>query len=77
MWVSTQRATIGSSLSRLDSSSGYANAQEALFEAQQSSLLSADTAQVATGLESTEVQHQALLGVVSSVGKNNLFDYLK
>ena len=48
-----------------------------MFEAQQSSLLSADTAQVATSLEAAEVQHQALLGVVSTVGKQNLFDYLK
>ena len=74
--VSTQRSTIGSSLSRLTTESTYASSQETIFEAQQSSLLSADTAQVATSLSTAEVQHQALLGVVSTVGKENLFSYI-
>ena len=75
--VSVQRSTVDASLSRLSTTTGYANSQQALFEAQQSSLLSASTAQVATGLQSAEVQNQALLGVVSSYDKTNLFDYLK
>ena len=75
--VSVQRSTIDSSLSRLNTTTGYANSQHALFAAQQSSLLSADTAQVATSLRSAEIQNQALLGVASSYGKTNLFDYLK
>ena len=75
--VSVQRSTIDSSLSRLNTTTGYASSQRALFEAQQSSLLSADTAQVATSLQSAEVQNQALLGVASSYNKTNLFDYLK
>ena len=75
--VSVQRSSIDSSLSRLNTTTGYASTQQALFEAQQSSLLSANTAQVATGLQSAEVQNQALLGVASSYNKTNLFDYLK
>ena len=75
--VSVQRSAVDSSLSRLNTTTGYANSQAALFTAQQSSLLAADTAQVATGLQSAEIQNQALLGVASSYGKTNLFDYLK
>ena len=75
--VSVQRSAIDSSLSRLNTTTGYANSQQALLESQQSSLLSADTAQVATGLQAAEVQNQALLGVASSYNKTNLFDYLK
>ena len=75
--VNVQRSTIDSSLSRLNTTTGYASSQQALFESQQSSLLSADTAQVATGLQAAEVQNQALLGVTSSYDKTNLFDYLK
>ena len=75
--VTVQRSTIDSSLSRLNTASGYASSQQTLFESQRSRLLSADTAQVATSLQTTEVQHQALLGVLSSYNKTNLFDYLK
>ncbi len=75
--VSVQRSAIDSSLSRLNTTTGYANSQQALFTAQQSSLLAANTAQVATGLQAAEIQNQALLGVASSYGKTNLFDYLK
>ncbi len=75
--VTVQRSTIDASLSRLNTTASYAGSQQAQLEAQQSSLLSADTAQVATGLQSAEVQNQALLGVLSSYNKTNLFDYLK
>ena len=75
--VSGQRSVIGSSLSRLEAASSYAGSQETLLKARQSTLLSADPAQVATDLQTAEVQHQALLSVVASTGKQNLFDYLK
>ncbi len=75
--VSTQRSVLGSSLNRLNSNSNYAQTQKATLQAQQSSLLSADTAQVATDLKSAEVQRQALLSVVAAVQQNNLFNYLK
>ena len=75
--VSEQRSTIGSSLSRLSTTTGYAESQNALLKAQQSVLLSADTAKVATDLKTVEVQHQALLSVVGALNKYNLFDYLK
>lgn len=76
--VSTQRAGLDSSLSRLTASSTYSSSQMAAFEAQQSQLLSADPASVATDLKSAEVQQQALLGVTAALeGAHNLFDYLK
>jgi flagellar hook-associated protein 3 FlgL len=75
--VSSQRSVLGSSLNRLNSNSNYAQTQKAALQVQQSSLLSADTAQVATDLKSAEVQRQALLSVVAAVQQNNLFNYLK
>ena len=75
--VSTQRSTIGSSLSRLTVTSGYAQTQQAQVEAQQSALLSAAPAQVASDLQTAEVQHQALLSVESALSQTNLFSYLK
>ena len=75
--LSSQRAALGNSLSALTAASGYAGTQEAQVKAQQSTLLSADPAQVATDLQTTEVQHQALLSVIASLGKTDLFDYLQ
>ncbi len=75
--VSTQRSTIGSSLSRLTVTSGYAQSQQAQVEARQSSLLSAAPEQVASDLKTAEVQHQALLSVEAALSQQNLFSYLK
>ena len=75
--VTTQRSLIDSSLSRLNVTSAYESTQQTLVRAQQSELLSADPAEVATELQTASVQHQALLGVVASLDKVNLFDYLK
>ena len=75
--VTTQRAGLDSSLSRLTATTSYANTQETALKAQQSTLLSADPAQVATELKSTEVQYQALLGVESVLNKENLFDFMR
>ena len=75
--VSTQRSTIGSALTRLQATSGYAQTQEDNLKARQSALLSADPSAVATNLKTAEVQHQALLSVESALDQTNLFSYLK
>lgn len=75
--LSGQRAVLDSSLSRLQSSSTYAQTQESSQKVEQGSLVSADTATVATSLSSVETQHQALLSVVSALEQqSNLFDYM-
>jgi len=74
--VTTQRSVLDSSLNRLESASTYAQTQSAQLTAQQSNLIASDPAKIATQLSSTETQYQALLSVVSSVGKNDLFEYL-
>ena len=75
--ISLKRSTLDSSLNQLTSASGYAQTQESLLQAQQSILLSADPASVATSLKTAEVQHQALLSVVAALSQTNLFSYLK
>jgi flagellar hook-associated protein 3 FlgL len=75
--VSTQRSLLNSSLNTLQSTSGYAQTQEAQLKAQQSALVAADPAAVATELKSNQVQYQALLSVITALQKINLFDYLR
>ena len=75
--VSTQRSLLNSSLSTVQSTSHYAQTQEAQLKAQQSALVASDPATVATQLKSTQVQYQALLSVVTALQKVNLFDYLR
>jgi len=74
--VSTQRSLLNASLTTLQSTSSYAQTQEAQLKAQQSSLVAADPAAVATELKSNQVQYQALLSVVTALQKINLFDYM-
>ena len=75
--VSSQRAGLDSSLSRLMTSSTYSSTQLATYQAQQSTLLSADPTSVATDLKAAEVQQQALLGVTSALeGAQDLFNYI-
>jgi len=74
--VSTQRSLLNASLATLQSTSSYAQTQEAQLKAQQSSLVAADPAAVATELKSNQVQYQALLSVVTALQKINLFDYM-
>jgi flagellar hook-associated protein 3 FlgL len=75
--VDAQRSTLDTSLSQLTSTSDYAQTQVAEVQSQQSTLLSADTATVASSLQTAEVQHQALISVISTLDQNNLFSYLK
>lgn len=75
--VSSQRSILGNSLNRLQSSSTYTQTQIANLRAEQSTLVAADTVQVATALKASETQHTALLSVAASLSKGSLFDYLK
>jgi flagellar hook-associated protein 3 FlgL len=76
--VTTQRATLDSSLSKLQSTSTYVQTQAANATAAQSTLVSASTADVATQLSASETQHQALLSVISGLEQQtNLFGYLR
>jgi flagellar hook-associated protein 3 FlgL len=74
--VSQQRSILDSSLSRVQSTSTYAQTDESQLKVQQSTLVAADTATVATQLSSHETQYQALLNVMSALQKTDLFDYL-
>ena len=75
--VSQQRSILDTSLNRLQSTSTYTQAEEAQLKVQQGNLVASDTASVATQLNSAEVQNQALMSVMSALGKNDLFDYLQ
>jgi flagellar hook-associated protein 3 FlgL len=75
--LTAQRAVVGSSLSTVQQTSTYASTNETSLEATQSSLVSADTATIATQLSATETQSQALMSVMSSVGTKSLFDYME
>jgi flagellar hook-associated protein 3 FlgL len=74
--VSQQRSILDSSLSRVQSTSTYAQTDESQLKAHQGTLVAADTASVATQLSSQETQYQALLNVMSALEKTDLFDYL-
>jgi flagellar hook-associated protein 3 FlgL len=76
--VTGQRAALDSSLSRLTTASTYAQTQATQYEAQQSTLLSADPATVATDLKTAETQQQALLAVTAALdSQQDLFSYMK
>ena len=75
--VSSQRSILGSSLSRLQQTSTYAQTEVSELTAEQGTLVSADLATVATDLKSAETQHQALLSVTAALGSSNLFTYIK
>ena len=75
--VSSQRSILGSSLSRLQQTSAYAQTEVSELTAEQGTLVSADLATVATDLKSAETQHQALLSVTAALGSSNLFTYIK
>ena len=76
--VSSQRATLDSSMSRLQSTSSYFQTQESELAITQSNLLAADPASVASQLSSAETQHQALLSVMSTLGSSeDLFSHIR
>ena len=75
--VSTQRSFLDTSLSQVQATSTYAQSDAALQTAAESTLLSANTADIATSLSSTETQAQALDNVIATLDKGSLFDYVK
>lgn len=75
--LSTQRAVLDTSLGTLQQTSSYASTEETNLEAQQSTLVSANTATIATQLSATETQQQALMSVMSTIGSKSLFDYMQ
>jgi flagellar hook-associated protein 3 FlgL len=75
--LSSQRSTLDSALSRLQATSTYTQTEESQLKVAQSVLVSADPAAVATQLSQAEVQHQALLSVINSLGSVNLFSLMK
>jgi flagellar hook-associated protein 3 FlgL len=75
--VSTQRSILNGSLNTLQSTSNYAQSQEAQIKVNQNTLVAADTAGIATKLSANQTQYEALLSVISSRNKVNLFDYLR
>lgn len=75
--VSTQRSLLNSSLSTVESTSTYAQTQEAQLKVQQGQMVSADPAKVATELKSNQTQYQALLSVITALQQNNLFSHLQ
>jgi flagellar hook-associated protein 3 FlgL len=74
--LTAQRSVLGSSLSTLQQTSSYASTDETNLAAAQSTLVSANTATIATQLSSTETQQQALMSVMSNLGSKSLFDYM-
>ncbi|HEY0162749.1 MAG TPA: flagellar hook-associated protein FlgL [Edaphobacter sp.] len=75
--LSTERSVLNNSLSTVESTSTYAQTQEAQLKVQQGSLVSSDPAQVATDLKNNQTQYQALLSVVSLLQQTNLFDVIQ
>lgn len=75
--VTSQRAVLGAAQSRLAGESDYITSQKANLSAQQSTLLTADTASLATQLSAVTTQRSALLSTIGIVEKGSLFDYLQ
>ncbi|MDE1155180.1 MAG: flagellin, partial [Acidobacteriaceae bacterium] len=74
--VSSQRSVLDASLNSLQLTTSYATTEATNLKASQSSLVSTDSAQVATQLSQNQTQQQALLSAITLEGKYNLFDYL-
>ena len=75
--VSQQRVTLDNSLSRLKATAGYAQTQSTQLQANQTALMQADMAQVATELKNSETQQSALMQVYSALGNNSLFNVIQ
>ena len=75
--VTSQRAVLNAAQNRLSGESDYITAQKANRTVQQSTLLSTDTATVATDLSAVTAQRSALLNTIGLLQKDSLFDYLR
>jgi CheY-like chemotaxis protein len=74
--VSSQRAVLNTAQNRLSSESDYVTTQKTNLSAQQSALLTADPAALATELSAVTTQQNALMSTIGIVQKGSLFDYL-
>jgi flagellar hook-associated protein 3 FlgL len=74
--LTTQRAAFNTVQARLSSESDYATSIKTNFTVNQSTLLGADTASLATQLSQVTTQRNALLSTIGIVQKGTLFDYL-
>ena len=74
--VSTQRSTLDSSLSRLQSETTYVTTQQTNTKVDQTTLLASNSVSLATELQATESQQTALLSTLGKLNKSSLFDYL-
>ena len=75
--LSTQRSSLNSSLSTVESTSMYAQTQGAQIKVQQGQMVSSDPAKVATDLKANQTQYQALLSVITALQQDNLFSHLR
>lgn len=75
--LSTQRSFLNSSLSTVESTSTYAQTQEAQIKVQQGQMVSSDPAKVATDLKANQTQYQALLSVITTLQQDDLFRHLQ
>ena len=75
--VSAQRSVLEGSLNTIQQTSTYASTDKTNLAATQSSLVSADTAQIATQLSAAQTQSEALMSVISSLGSKSLFDFMQ
>lgn len=74
--VMAARSTLDTNMNRLAGASEYATAQKTQLTLAQTSLISADTAKLATELSSGETQRSALMSTIAVMQKGSLFDYL-
>jgi len=68
---------LNSSLSTVESTSTYAQTQEAQIKVQQGQMVSSDPAKVATDLKANQTQYQALLSVITTLQQDDLFRHLQ
>ena len=74
--VLSSRASLNTAQKRLSTESDYVAAQKTDLTVQQGTLLSSDTAQLATELSTLTSQRTALLNTIGLLQKGSLFDYL-
>jgi len=74
--VSGQRIIIGNAMSRLSAAQSSAQSQSTQLLVEQTDLIQADYAKIATELSASATQQAALSQVISTLGKGSLFDYL-
>lgn len=75
--VSMQRGVLSASVNSLQETVTYASNESSQMQASQTALVSSDMAQVATLLGKNETQQQALMDVMSTTAKYNLFQYMQ